>query len=150
MYMLLDMWSASFLHQFKLQPFSHILLQTLLLLLTCVFPLLDCERVFCTSHQPLSPGPTSTGTWVRLSQHLLQVLPTLPLQDPLSSFWSDPYTSLAQHPGEKSSCQWILPCCPPWGKKKIKGSGSYGNTFTWKVAGEEWIKRNLKKGKIRA
>lgn len=32
------------------------------------FSLPDCEHVFCTSHQPLPPGPSSTGAQFRLSQ----------------------------------------------------------------------------------
>ena len=64
----------------------------------------------------LTTGPTSTGTQIKVSQ-LLQELSTLPLQVPPSSSWSDPYTSLVQHPAEKSSCQWILLCCPPSAEK---------------------------------
>lgn len=112
------------------------------------FSLPDCEHVFCTSHQPLPPGPSSTGAQFRLSQ---PVLSTLPLQGPLSSSWSDPYTSRAQHPVEKSSCQWILPCCPPWGKKKIKGNGTYCDILTRGEVGKEgiWRKRKIKKMKDR-
>lgn len=146
-HMLPDMWSASSLHQVKPQPPSWIWLQTLLpegCTLTQVFALPDCEHLSCIPHWPPPPGPASTGAQVRLSQHLLQLPPTLPWQDPLSSSWFDPYTSLAPHPVGKSSCQWILPCCPPWGEN-IKTRGSYCKTLTREGAGEEGIQRKKRK-----